>query len=162
MFGNRAYLDEAIADAERLVKMVPGVAYCVVTRPHGQFRAVRRHPHIKPERIKWRSWGLRPHNPVPNTPENEAIVSSNQRKVSARLLGCSLGQLDYAMAKYGWKAPHGTHIDLDELREAMKEMTAHAYAVLKGVYDERIYFLCRKHGIPRPVRDKKGRKNVET
>lgn len=160
MFGNRAYLDEAIADAEKLVQMTPDVAYCVVTRPHGQFRAVRRHFGIDKSRIKWRSWRSKPHAPVKNTPENKKIIAENCRKMAARIIGCSVSQIDYAVTRYGWRTmARGTVIDIAEMAEAMKTMTARQYAEQLGVYPERIYKLCRRHGIERPVRAQRGRRS---
>lgn len=152
-------LDEAIAQAERM-SAVLNKPYCVVTFK-GKYRAVQRVNHVYKLRVVWQNWKPidRYRLQVANNATNRMIVERNPRREAAKLLGITPSQVDTARRKYGWKHPkyRGVTIDIYQLREAMKVMTANAYACEIGVRPERIYNLCKKHDITRHVVQQRGK-----
>lgn len=125
----------------------------------GRWRALSDCPHISRDRIVWRSWKTRRQEMLlQDTEANREIARTTDRKKAAEMLGVNVWQFEYACKVYGWETKkYGKHIDIAELREAMKVMTAGAYATQIGVYATRIYGLCKKHHIDRPHRDKRGK-----
>src|SRR6478736_4650393 len=147
---------EAIGRAAMMAERVEG--RYVVASFRGRWRALRACPHIPRERIVWRSWkSKRQAMVVKDTEANRHLAATMDRSDAAKVIGVNVWQFDYAARIYGWKLkPYGVQIDVDKLREAMKVMTARAYAKTIGVHDTRIYTLCRVHKIPRPIRGKRG------
>lgn len=154
-------LDEAIKQAERMSALL-NKPYCVVTYKE-KYRAVQRVNHIYKLRVVWQNWQPieRYRVPVANTATNKMIAERKSRVEAAKLLGILPRQLDTVCKKYGWERPgKGVKIYVEHLRKAMLTMTASDYAAEIGVYQERIYKLCKQHNITRHVTRPRGsRKN---
>lgn len=148
---------EAIGRAAMMAERVGG-RYIVVTF-RGRWRVISNCPHVTKDRIVWRSWKTRRESMVVKDTElNREIVRNVDRSEAAEILGVSTWQLDYAAKLYGWETKkYGVQIDVECVRQAMKTMTAAAYAEQLGVYPTRIYDICKRYNIARPVRDLRGK-----
>lgn len=140
-------LEEAIAEANRRADLF-GYRY-VVRMSWGKYSAVVGNS-VDRSKVVWAPPSRKPKMAVPDSPEIRELAKHHTYKEMAAITGYTEMQLRAAMLKYKWeKKPKGVDIDIDELREAMKEMSPKEYAEVKGVMTNRIYFLCRKHNIPR-------------